>query len=376
MQISLENLTMRYGDVTAVDDVSLQIEEGEMVVLLGPSGCGKTSTMRSIVGLETPAKGRIRIGDEVMFDAERGINIAPNHRGIGMVFQSYAIWPHKTVAQNVEFPLRMQGMSGKELRDRTDEALEVVGLSGYGSRGASKLSGGQMQRVALARSIVMRPKVLLLDEPLSNLDAKLRDRLRFELKAVQEELNLTSVYVTHDQSEALALADRVAVMRAGRFVQVDRPEVIYHEPVSRFVADFLGVTNIWTATVTSAQGGMVTTRLDDHPLELRTPGTASVGDKVSVCIRPEAPRIRRAEEVGSDDNVIRGRVVFSSFLGTHGRYGVRPEGGPLLDIIAYGEDLISFHRNDEVFVTVPTDAIRLLDAGEAADGQDVEGAAA
>lgn len=376
MEIVLENLTMRYGDVTAVNDISLQINEGEMMVLLGPSGCGKTSTMRSIVGLETPAKGRIRIDDEVVFDAARGINVPPNHRGIGMVFQSYAIWPHMTVAENVEFPLRMQGISSKELRIRTEETLEVVGLSGYGSRGASKLSGGQMQRVALARSIVMRPKVLLLDEPLSNLDAKLRDRLRFELKAVQEELNLTSVYVTHDQSEALALADRVAVMRSGRFVQVDSPEVIYHEPVSRFVADFLGVTNIWTARVIASEGGVVTVRLDDHAAELRTRSDAPVGSKVSVCVRPEAPRIRHDVPTVSDGTVLRGRVVLASFLGTHGRYGVDVAGGPNFDVIAYGEDSVGFQRGDEVSISVPFDGIRLLDADDEADGSAAGGVAA
>ena len=367
MQISLENLTMRYGDVTAVDDVSLDIREGEMMVLLGPSGCGKTSTMRSIVGLETPSDGRIRIGDETVFDAARGVNVPPNRRGIGMVFQSYAIWPHKTVAQNVEFPLRMQGVSGKELKNRTNEALEVVGLAGYGDRGASKLSGGQMQRVALARSIVMRPKVLLLDEPLSNLDAKLRDRLRFELKAVQEELNLTSVYVTHDQSEALALADRVAVMRAGQFVQIDAPAEIYHEPASRFVADFLGVTNIWTASITASEAGVVTAKLDDHPWEVRARGAEPVGSRVSVCIRPEAPRVLREEPTTGTTTVAKGRVLFSSFLGTHGRYGIRLESGPELDVIAYGEDSVSFRRDDEVFVSVPVDAVRLLDAGEGSD---------
>jgi iron(III) transport system ATP-binding protein len=372
MQISLENLTMRYGKVTAVDDVSLEIEAGEMMVLLGPSGCGKTSTMRSIVGLETPVAGRIRIGDDVVFDAERGINVPPNKRNIGMVFQSYAIWPHKTVAQNVEFPLRMQGVSGKDLDKRTEEALEVVGLEGYGERGASQLSGGQMQRVALARSIVMRPKVLLLDEPLSNLDAKLRDRLRFELKAIQEELDLTSVYVTHDQAEALALADRVAVMRTGRIVQNEPPAVIYHEPANRFVADFLGVTNIWSATIIASDGGLVTARLEDFPLDLRCQGTAPVGTEVSVCLRPEASRLYRTPPAEGSGNVVKGRVVFGSFLGTHGRYGVQADGGPMLDIIAYGEDSLSFHRGDEVFVSIAQDAIRLLDAGDARAGEETE----
>jgi iron(III) transport system ATP-binding protein len=362
MHISVEHLTMRYGDVVAIDDVSLEIAAGEMMVLLGPSGCGKTSTMRSIVGLETPVAGRITIGDTVMFDADRHINVPPNKRDIGMVFQSYAIWPHKTVAQNVGFPLRMQGVGREESRSRVAEALALVGLEGYGDRGASKLSGGQMQRVALARSIVMRPKVLLLDEPLSNLDAKLRDRLRFELKSIQQELGLTSVYVTHDQSEALALADHVAVMRSGVIVQMATPQVVYHEPVSKFVADFLGVTNIYEATVTrTSPGGGAVVQLTGTDLELETAGAAQVGARVSVCVRPEAPTLHRSEPLPSG-NVFKAEIQLSSFLGTHGRYGVDIAGGPHIDVITYGESALGLNRDDTVYVVIPPSAVRLLDA--------------
>ncbi|MQA87470.1 MAG: ATP-binding cassette domain-containing protein [Streptosporangiales bacterium] len=204
--IRIENVTVRYGTVTAVRGLSLDVARGEMLVLLGPSGCGKTSVMRGIAGLETPAAGRITLADTVVFDAGRGIDVPVHRRGVGMVFQSYAIWPHKTVFQNVAFPLRMQRLPRKEIRARVAEALELVGLADFGSRGVSLLSGGQMQRVALARSVVMRPRVLLLDEPLSNLDAKLRDRLRFELREIQQHLGLTAASLTGGARVSVGIA--------------------------------------------------------------------------------------------------------------------------------------------------------------------------
>jgi iron(III) transport system ATP-binding protein len=232
VKIAIENLTKRYGSVVAVDDLTLTIANGELLVLLGPSGCGKTTTMRAIVGLEEPTAGRITVGDSVVYDASRGINVPSNRRQMGMVFQSYAIWPHKTVGENVIYPLERQGVARAEIAERLAQTLALVGLSNFADRGASLLSGGQMQRVALARSIIAQPRVLLLDEPLSNLDAKLRDHLRFELREIQQRLGITAVYVTHDQTEALALADRIAVMRDGKIIQLDTPTAIYQRPAN------------------------------------------------------------------------------------------------------------------------------------------------
>ena len=269
MEIKVRNLTVKFGDNVAVNDLSLDIEDGEMLVLLGPSGCGKTTTMRGLVGLQKPAAGSIAIGDEVVYDSTRGVNVPTNARNIGMVFQSYAIWPHLTVAQNVAFPLRMQKVPKAEIRQRVEAVLESVGLQDFGPRGASRLSGGQMQRVALARSLVMRPRMLLLDEPLSNLDAKLREKLRYELRELQQSLGMTAVYVTHDQSEALALADRIAVMRKGIIEQLAGPVEMYRNPRTSFVADFLGVDNIFAARVTGSHGsGGSVARLDGSAVEI------------------------------------------------------------------------------------------------------------
>ncbi|WP_405823608.1 ABC transporter ATP-binding protein [Streptomyces sp. NBC_00838] len=350
MKVQLDNITLAYGDATAVDDLSIDIEDGESLVLLGKSGCGKTSTMRCVAGLETPTGGRITIGDTVVFDSERGINVAPNRRNVGMVFQSYAVWPHRTIHQNVAFPLQQQKLPKDQIRERVADVLDLVGLTEFADRGASLLSGGQMQRVALARSLVMRPSVLLLDEPLSNLDARLRDRLRVELREIQQRLNLTCVYVTHDQSEALALADRIALMQNGRIVQTDRPERIYDTPSSASIADFLGVSNIFPCTEIGPGDGARTGRdgagtgtgrneatgallgLTGHEVEvLAECGTAAPADP-SVCIRPEDIRLTDAPTADGVNNWP-GRVEVVSFQGSYVRYRVSLKGGPELDAI-------------------------------------------
>ncbi|WP_381793293.1 ABC transporter ATP-binding protein [Streptomyces niveus] len=350
MKVQLENITLAYGDATAVDDLSIDIEDGESLVLLGKSGCGKTSTMRCVAGLETPTSGRITIGDTVVFDSERGINVAPNKRNVGMVFQSYAVWPHRTIHQNVAFPLQQQKLPRDQIRERVADVLDLVGLTEFADRGASLLSGGQMQRVALARSLVMRPSVLLLDEPLSNLDARLRDRLRVELREIQQRLNLTCVYVTHDQSEALALADRIALMQSGRIVQTDRPERIYDTPSSASIADFLGVSNIFPCTEIGSRDGTDTGQqesgaktgrdegtgallgLTGHEVEvLAECGTAPPADP-SVCIRPEDIRLTDTPTADGVNNWP-GRVEVVSFQGSYVRYRVSLKGGPELDAI-------------------------------------------
>src|SRR5688572_14008521 len=231
--------------VKAAQDVSFTVDEGRLFTLLGPSGCGKTTTLRSIAGLERPRAGEIYVNDRVVYSSARNVFVAPNRRGFGMVFQSYAIWPHMNVFQNSAFPLEVgeKSYSRKDMRDKVMRVLRAVQLDHLADREATKLSGGQQQRLALARALVMEPALLLLDEPLSNLDAKLRERMRFELKRLQRELRITTVYVTHDQSEALALSHAIAVMSEGRIQQIGTAREIYERPVNAFVADFVGTTN-------------------------------------------------------------------------------------------------------------------------------------
>ncbi len=334
--IRIRDLVMSYGETRAVDGLDLEIADGEMLVLLGPSGCGKTTTMRCVAGLETPVEGTIEIGGSRAFDSATGHAVAPNKRDVGMVFQSYAIWPHKTVFQNVAFPLRMKSVPRAEIAGRVEEMLALVGLEGFASRGASDLSGGQMQRVALARSLVMRPRVLLLDEPLSNLDAKLRERLRFELKEIQQSLRVTSIYVTHDQTEALALADRIAVMSAGRIAQLDVPQGLYERPASAFVADFMGYTNIWPARVLESTEDGATVRLLDEDLTVGSVASGwHTGAEVSVGLRPEAVMVADGHPTSPAANTWAGEVAVASYLGTHIRYRVRLLAGPVLEVVSH-----------------------------------------
>lgn len=277
--------------VKAAQNITFQVPQGKLFTLLGPSGCGKTTTLRSIAGLEKPSSGEILLGDRVLYSSEKKVYIAPNQRGIGMVFQSYAIWPHMNVFQNVAFPLKAGKVrySKKEIEVKVLRALHVVALDGLESREATKLSGGQQQRLALARALVMEPQLLLLDEPLSNLDAKLRERMRFELKRLQRELGVTSIYVTHDQTEALALSDQIAVMNAGYIMQIGNPREIYEVPKNQFVADFIGSTNFIDGTVVDVQDNLgyykILTEFGEivaHSVDM-----LRKGDKTIISIRPE-----------------------------------------------------------------------------------------
>ncbi|MQA79182.1 MAG: ATP-binding cassette domain-containing protein [Streptosporangiales bacterium] len=360
MDIAIRALTVRYGDTVAVRDLDVDIADGELLVLLGPSGCGKTTTMRCIVGLETAGEGTIEIGDRVVFDAAKGVNVPANKRNVGMVFQSYAIWPHMTVAENVSFPLRMQKVRKPEIRERVAEALATVGLEGFGDRGASLLSGGQMQRVALARSLVMRPSMLLLDEPLSNLDAKLREKLRFELREIQQTLGITTVYVTHDQHEALALADRIAVMRDGVIVQLGTPTELYREPNSVFVADFLGVDNILPGTVDASDQDGTTVRVGEHRV-VAPPGDHATGSQVHVCVRPEDVTLTAdgTEGAGGTSNTLPATVLSSSFLGDQTRYHIALADGQ--DMYATSTDKrTQFAPETRILARVAPDQVQLL----------------
>ena len=252
-ELKLHHIYKRYGNVTAVGDFNIEVADGEFISFLGPSGCGKTTTLRMIAGFEKPTEGVIMIGDQEISNAEKGYFMAPEKRGIGMVFQSYAVWPHMNVIDNVGYPLKIQNVPKEERLKQVMQMLELVHLKEYGERLPSQLSGGQQQRVALARALVAKPSLLLLDEPLSNLDAKLRESMRFEISAIQKELGITVIYVTHDQSEAMTMSDRIVVMSMGKVQQIGRPQIgrpydIYTKPANQMVADFIGLVNFIPAT--------------------------------------------------------------------------------------------------------------------------------
>ena len=315
--LSIENLHKVFRasgntEVRAVDGINLSVEPGRLLTLLGPSGCGKTTTLRCLAGLERPDSGRIVIGDTTVFDSAKGIFVPPSDRGIGMVFQSYAIWPHMSVFENVAFPLRVartRKFSSAEIKNKVRQALEMVRLGGFEHRSSTQLSGGQQQRLALARGLVHEPKVLLLDEPLSNLDAKLREQMRFELKHLQRTLRVTTVYVTHDQSEALGLSDEIAVFNSGRIVQRGSPQDIYSHPADRFVADFIG-----SVTQEAGPDGMVLVATA-HGI-FRCPFAQAVrpGQKVVVTARPE-DLVLYPSPPGDALNVLAGTVSGRIFLG-------------------------------------------------------------
>jgi len=334
--LKVENLCTEYANergeaVKAAQDVSFEVPEGKLFTLLGPSGCGKTTTLRSIAGLERPRSGEISVAGRVVYSGSRGVFVAPNRRGFGMVFQSYAIWPHMNVFQNAAFPLEVgdRRLGRSEIRDRVMRVLTAVQLEGFADREATKLSGGQQQRLALARALVMEPQLLLLDEPLSNLDAKLRELMRFELKRLQRELRITTVYVTHDQSEALALSHSIAVMNEGRIQQVGTPRDIYEKPRTRFVADFVGTTNFVDGTVLEpgAEGGFrVHTEFGD--VEALSGDELRGGDRVVLSVRPED--VLLAETRPDGENVWQGRVDQKIFLGEFVDFQVKLGGRILL----------------------------------------------
>jgi iron(III) transport system ATP-binding protein len=310
--------------VFAVDDISFEVEEGEFFTLLGPSGCGKTTTLRSIAGLEQPESGQIAVDGRTFFDQDADSRkpktlVPANERSLGMVFQSYAIWPHMTVFGNVAFPLEVGKRSGrpnrKVIEEKVRAVLEVMELGKYADRRATQLSGGQQQRLALARALVTEPRLLLLDEPLSNLDAKLRESLRFELKRLQHELGITSIYVTHDQVEALALSSRIAVMRDGKIMQLGKPRDIYENPNSEFVAEFIGTSNLVTGKITGRDGDLwaVDTALGRFLSASATGG--KTGAPVIVSMRPESLTIETDGATDPRANQLRGRVVTRAFLG-------------------------------------------------------------
>ena len=305
--------------VKAAQDINIEVPEGHFFTLLGPSGCGKTTTLRSVAGLEHPKSGEISVSGEVVYSSARGLFTPPNQRGFGMVFQSYAIWPHMNVFANTAFPLQVgkKKYSRAEIDAKVMKVLAAVQLDNLRDREATKLSGGQQQRLALARALVMEPKLLLLDEPLSNLDAKLRELMRFELKRLQRELKITTVYVTHDQSEALALSHQVAVMNLGRIQQIGSPRDIYERPQNKFVADFVGTTNFVEGTVIAkdAENDFYVIDTELGALHSYSVEAVSVGDKVVLSIRPEDVELTEVEPANTNVNVWHAKVELKVFLG-------------------------------------------------------------
>jgi iron(III) transport system ATP-binding protein len=301
-------------EVRAIDDVSFVVPSGKLFTLLGPSGCGKTTTLRCIAGLETPSNGEIKIGEQVVFDGKRGAAVPPNKRNIGMVFQSYAIWPHMTVFQNVYYPLKSKGFGRAEAKQRARGALESVGLLELEDRPAPKLSGGQQQRVALARALAGNPEVLLLDEPLSNLDAKLREEMRSGIRNLQRRIQITSLYVTHDQIEALTISDQIAVMNAGQIVEIGSPQDIYLHPKTRFAANFIGMTNIIPGQKKRDEEGASVVQVPFGEIFCRADGRAIGEDKVFVLLRPESVRLS-THAPSARKNVWPGELKEATFLG-------------------------------------------------------------
>ncbi|HSE05124.1 MAG TPA: ABC transporter ATP-binding protein [Methylomirabilota bacterium] len=353
--VAITGLTKRFGDVAAVAGLDLRVRPGELVALLGPSGCGKTTTLRLVAGFMAPEAGEIRVGERVLSSA--GFVVPPERRRMAMIFQSYALWPHMTVAQNVAYGLRFAGTPRAQRNDRVDEMLRAVQLAGYGARYPGELSGGQQQRVAVARALVVEPEILLLDEPLSNLDASLREEMRFEIRRLHERFGITTLYVTHDQAEAMVISDRVAVLRGGRVVQVGPPVELFERPRTRFVAEFIGKTNLVDAV---ADGAASVTR---GQLRLRVAaGVLAAGAAAVVSIRPHqialAPRAA-APAAPPGANALSGTVVRASYLGDSVDYQVALDDSDVV-LRVTGATPARAQAGEPVAVTVPAEACVLL----------------
>ena len=357
--LTIEGLTKTYaaeagGRAGGVFDANVVFRPGAFFTLLGPSGCGKTTTLRCIAGLETPDAGTIQVGERMFFDASARVNVAMNRRRIGMVFQSYAIWSHLTVFENVAFPLRVDNgvRHGRaEIQERVGRALHAVDLGGLGPRESTRLSGGQQQRVALARALVMEPDLLLLDEPLSNLDAALREEMRSELKRLQRTLGLTTVYVTHDQTEALEMSDLIAVMDRGRIVQLGTPQEIYFKPRTAFVASFVGTSNWLRGIALETVGDRCRIRLVDGTVVagIDSNGDGTAGMAAQLSVRPESVRVHPpGQPTPAAVNSISGTVVSAGFQGSLSRLQVQTAAGVL---VAHAEPHCTFAFREQVNLT-------------------------
>ncbi len=356
ISIRIQKLSKRFGAVTALHDLDLTINPGELFFLLGPSGCGKTTLLRSMAGFYIPEEGKILFGDEDV------TNLAPHKRNTGMMFQSYALWPHMTVAENVAFGLEERKVEKSEIKRRVGEALESVRMNQYAERRPNQLSGGQQQRVALARALVIRPRCLLLDEPLSNLDAKLRLEMRTEIRRVCKEFKLTTVYVTHDQKEALSISDRMAILESGHILQVGSPREVYKRPAHKTVANFIGETDFLPGKILGVVGQVVTveTAVGRFDGVLGDPTKVpAVGAAVTVSIRPECWELHRDAEA---KNVVKGRIGESIYLGEVAQYDFVTSNGTKLKIFERNPRFADGSARGELFATVePEDVVVLVD---------------
>jgi putative spermidine/putrescine transport system ATP-binding protein len=356
--LELTNIQKRFGEVVAVEDFTLAAERGEFVSFLGPSGCGKTTTLRMIAGFEQPTTGRITL------DGVDITNRPPNRRNVGMVFQSYALFPNMTVADNIGFGLRVRKRSRDQIRKRVDELLELINLPDKGNRYPYQLSGGQQQRVALARALAFEPQVLLLDEPLSALDAKIRVALRVEIRAIQRQLGITTVYVTHDQEEALSLSDRVVVMSEGRMEQVGTPFEVYNFPKTAFVASFVGTLNLLTGRVVDTAKGEID--IAGQPVRVSRRFESAAGREVNVALRPEMVSLG---EGPAGSNTLRGTVSDVSFLGSIVRIRISlAEGGPIVVLDEFNEPHLTLPQvGDQVAFNFPAEGPLVLDVAAPID---------
>lgn len=335
-EVRIEHVFKRFGDVTAVSDFDLTVKDGEFVSLLGPSGCGKTTSLRMIAGFERATEGEIYIGDHCVSSHIKNTFVPPEKRDIGMVFQSYAVWPHMTVTENVAYPLKIQKVPKEERAARVAEMLKLVHLDEYGSRYPHQLSGGQQQRVALARALVMRPGLLLLDEPLSNLDAKLRESMRFEISSIQKELGITVIYVTHDQSEAMTMSDRVVVMSRGVIQQIGTPYEIYRNPANKMVADFIGLVNF-------VEGEVQGDRVYISGTGVSFPNTSGITGSATIAVRPENITMSRTS------GTIEGMLVHRFYLGDAVDYRVQCK-HHVIRVIVKGAELKEFTDGEKVYL--------------------------
>ena len=328
-EIVIRGLNKSYGSVKVIESLDLTVRDGEFLSLLGPSGCGKTTTLRCIAGLEEPNGGEIRIGGETVVDAGRRRFLPPGKRGLGMVFQSYALWPHMSVFGNVAYPLRLRRRPAGEVKSRVAAALDLVGLAHLANRGIGELSGGQQQRIALARALASEPHVLLLDEPLSNLDAALRGHMRRELRRIHQEIRRTSIYVTHDQLEAVTLSDRIVVMNKGRIEQIGTPRAVFGTPANRWVAEFVGFDNFLAAEVLGREDGRIIARPHGWPTPIScTPADASVGAGAAVLVAIRSAAFQAGSSEGS--LAIPTRVLEAIYVGDLTEFAVEAHGSRLI----------------------------------------------
>ena len=355
--VTIQNVSKAFGDVVVLKEFNEVFNDKEFVTLLGPSGCGKTTMLRIIAGFEKPTSGQVFIGNQLV--SGENTFVPPERRDIGMVFQSYAVWPHMTVFENVAYPLKIKKVNRNVIKDKVDRILDVVHLSQYADRIPSQLSGGQQQRVALGRALVAEPELLLLDEPLSNLDAKLRESMRFEIKEIQTKLGITVVYVTHDQTEAMAMSDRIIVINRGIIQQVGTPEDIYKRPVNQFVADFVGTVNFLVGRTRRTEDGLsvehagMCLRVEDAPVQ--------DGEQVTLVVRPECIRLLRPGETAPDGTTLSGTIENYSFLGRMIRYWVRV--GEEVFIIDDANVDLTGARSGQVQLCLDTHKLHILKDG-------------